>query len=207
MKKEKTLIGSLYGENLYIETKDPAIVDLVNKYFADIQKKMAELNGIEEIKFDEKYHKDFQTTVFMNQFDLGKKINEIIKVLNTLTKVEEKPHKLKVRSEEEDLRFTLNGVMKSDDSVSIYSTPTANWEVKYNSILQVLESRNDTTSKYKVIEALIDGIFCEELEEIKREIEELPIYMRFAGGKLTEQKEAVLKEDVVSLIDKRLNNK
>jgi hypothetical protein len=29
------------------------------------------------------------------------------------------------------------------------STPTANWEVKYNSILQVLESRNDTTSKYK----------------------------------------------------------
>jgi hypothetical protein len=86
------------------------------------------------------------------------------------------------------------------------STPTANWEVKYNSILQVLESRNDTTSKYKVIEALIDGIFCEELEGIKREIEELPTYMRVAEPDVDQSEDSILKNGVISLIDKRLNN-
>lgn len=47
------------------------------------------------------------------------------------------------------------------------TTNKPSWEKpKYKSVMQVLQSSNDTEAKYKVIEALIDGILTQREQEI-----------------------------------------
>lgn len=142
---------------------------------------------------------------------LAYKINEIAKVLNSLTekkaivekwdreaenltetkqvKTDKKLplcgninceyHKLPVECEcEEKMVRVVYDRIKSDeveingDTYIRKGEPekTAESERKYNSIWQVLNAKNDLESKYKVIEALIDGLLHSHTEQKKKEL-------------------------------------